>query len=59
MTKLESNVMKNGRDRPVLEITPAMIEAGEHVISYAMDSGMVFPDLLAVRVFQAMREAEA
>ena len=48
------------RDRPVeIEITPQMIAVGEAVIEAAVAAEMVFPDLLAVRVFQAMLEAEA
>lgn len=39
-----------------LVITPAMIEAGERVIISAQELEMVVPDLLAIRVFEAMLE---
>lgn len=64
MTKQRLDDMENGRDRPVIEVTPAMLEAGERVIeqwgAWAEPShlaNLVFEEMIsASRCLEAHRE---
>lgn len=52
--------LSDGTGAPEIEITPAMIEAGEEVLLCALGGAVSiywFPDKLAVSVYEAMKRA--